>query len=69
MEYLSIKIREHNIIVDDVGNGFYKVFLNSAGIGNMLQRNGTWILQAEHPFTDIDLQIIGTEIRNKFIDS
>lgn len=69
MEYFNLKIRDYNITVIDIGNGFYKVSLNNSGLGNMLSRNGKWILQGEHPFTDEELQVIGTEIQNKFINS
>jgi hypothetical protein len=55
-----------NVHVQDAGDGLYPISVNGKNIGTMQKIDDAWIIQEDHNFTDVDLQLISAEIQKQF---
>ncbi|WP_184545201.1 hypothetical protein [Mucilaginibacter sp. FT3.2] len=63
MKRLNLIINSKDVDIENLGNGFYEVYLNKSKVfGKLLKRNDGWFIQGDNPFTDSELKTIGFEI-------
>lgn len=60
---LNLSINSKEVSVTSRGGGGYTIYLNNELVSaNLLKRDGKWIIEKGHPFTDTELKVIGFEI-------